>query len=177
MKLQLDEKSITKIIESGGPEVALELRSAIVQSFANKHLKSVVNTEIFQEAVEKVKNIANDLLTAQIGKLEGNWHERYLSLTPEFKLKLDKAINLHLKSVLFKDIHERVNQAIEDYDVPAVVHKIMTQKMNGAVNAAINKRWIELVEATSEQLNDQLKQNSEKQLNSGPPKGGWQYSE
>ena len=61
MKIQLDTKALERLI-GGESEIEVELRNSVVQEFAKKHLKPLVNSSTLGKVMEEFKTI----ITAEI---------------------------------------------------------------------------------------------------------------
>jgi BMFP domain-containing protein YqiC len=72
MKLQLDLETLEQMIGGNNP-FHLEIREGIVQTFARRHLKSLVNTKILrgmrQEIDEEIKKVKKTLLDELLAEL------------------------------------------------------------------------------------------------------------
>ena len=153
MKVQLDSTALEWLWNNAGDDFKLELQSAVVQQFANRYLKSLVTTEIMQQAKKQVDERI-DLLRAefsgmiaeQIGKVERGYDgKRLVNVNSDVARKIRNMASTEVDFAvrqMFVDFgkDETVPEKIEDWikeQIFALVQKEYAKQIETQVKASI----------------------------------------
>lgn len=121
MKIILDSTSLERMI-GGDQEFEIEIRNSVIQAFAKRHLKAIINDEWFQsflkEETNQIKETCQQELMSlmwDVNKSPGAWGttKSKLILKPELQLKLREEANLAVSREISKAMESTIKQAIE----------------------------------------------------------------
>jgi len=140
MKIQLDEKALERLI-GGDSDIEVELRSNVVQAFAKRHLKGVIeekylkaiNEEVFDELHEwvsgkwslsdKIKQRIADgvekVIEAEIKKFA---EAQYSEIRKEVDLKVQKHLN---------DMEYWIKHNLNEEKGERIIEKVIRSKLEG----------------------------------------------
>lgn len=173
MKLQLDLETLEQMIGGDSP-FHLEIREGIVQTFARRHLKALVNTEFLstlrqeiREEIKSVKKILLDELLAELpvkkmgsGYYSTGWlldtkHPAYQQLrnglkdgAAAFGSETANEVMDRARKLLASDI-ERASRNLQA-NIKAEVTRQLDDAFEHRVRKEINKRWKTLMAAAQE---------------------------
>lgn len=141
--INLGLDAINRLI-GGDSEVEIELRNTVVQQFARRHLKPVVNTEAFRQVQQELLVGVRQEIEAQLGSTQRDYIGRILGVTLDPKVK--------------KDIEAYVGIAVGTVVAEAVVKATqnLAEDIQARVDAQVECKVRELVQAKLDKLRSEL---------------------
>lgn len=148
MKIQLDSKALAYLIENSDEDFKLELQSSVVQAFANKYLKALVNHDIFQEQKVKLEqfiNAAKNDILKEIYKTLGhiksaNYNNRYelCDISPGVRTEIQLIVKEQRELAIAQLIEKCSNGVTEE-----VVLKLLTDEYKKQIKEIVRKELIQ----------------------------------
>ena len=159
LSIKLDSKALEALFNAGGEEVKVQLQNAVVQEFAKKHLKPIVNSEAYIHHLRKLQDIADTKFEQAIATVtkEVGGGIRYMNLTPEFAAKLNSAVAYKVSTMLDASITLAVTKAVQDLDLGSIIQVKLKTQLNRTVAHEVNIKWAEFMKAAVAQANDEIK--------------------
>lgn len=154
VKIQINNLEALERLIGGDTELEIEVRNSVVQSFAEKHLKAIANSETIQRAVDNVRDKhyktinsikdslekeAKNQLAQAVGTFKTSWTGAIMDikLNPSIKEEIENTVNrlvssrihsailAHFKKLdMEKTIEERVEKAMEYHTDQLIKSKI-----------------------------------------------------
>jgi len=134
LKLQLDSSALGQLLE-GNDEGTIELRNYVVQEAAKKYLKSVLNTELVQEAKKAAVRETSEVLTEYF-TLKTPGFSNKVALAP----KVSKEIQSSVRALAGTVVTEEVNKRLDGLDVAALVSDTLAKVIDARVSLEVSKR-------------------------------------
>lgn len=162
MKLVLDRSALDRLLLNDDGSIKLELRNSIIQAFASKHLRSVINDEFYQKHLQVLQNIGEAIVKEEIcEKVESNFFGyTSINLKPHVKHKIVEEANTAVNKALettFIELDEKVNKLIREYDFESEIEK--------KINTYIENLYSELFsQAAKYKLEDIIEQEINKRI-------------
>ena len=146
-KIQINSLAALERLIGGDSEVELEIRNNIVQEFAKKHLKSLLETDsILRQSVEDIRKSASNEITrlihAEIGQLKKTWHGTEVQFGEPFLS--------HIKGAISSQMDAKIKQAVSEYiqslgDIKTKVDSISKAEFDTAVRRAVREKLSEVL--------------------------------
>lgn len=132
MQIQINNLAALERLIGGDSQLEFEIRNNIIQAFANKHLKPLVNDYKFDAMLKKVQESgqeeAKKVIEEKLGKFETkNWRE-YFSLNDNIKTAIRQSAQ--------EKIMEQVDAAakeVTDKFTPEYLDKLIEKRVNEEV--------------------------------------------
>jgi predicted metal-dependent phosphoesterase TrpH len=152
--IQPSGAALKELFAGADGEVELEIRQSIVEEFAKRHLKAIVNEPAYQAQVERLRiDLAAQYareVQAQIGQTKRVWtgssHANTVEFTPEmeaaFRQKVDQAARQLVDAMIQEQLGARLEEIAQDAinrALARVDHKINTG-IAQLVTTEINRR-------------------------------------
>jgi hypothetical protein len=139
MKLQINSLEALERLIGGDTEVELEIRNNIVQAFAKKHLKAIVNEGSIQHVAHALdKNLSSQaeaIITAKFGTLTGQYWNGKFVLNDTCKAALNNAADSAFRSHLMNVLADSEKKMSERYS-----EQYISDMINRTVDAEVAKR-------------------------------------
>ena len=126
IKIQINSLAALERLIGGDSELEIELRQSVVEAFARKHLKVVVNSEVFKEAVDGIRAS----LEGEVGKVFGEELKRIqgkffynaypYELSPEWK----KIVRERVQQSCGPEFEKEVKKQIEILTSPKGIQNL-----------------------------------------------------
>jgi len=104
MKIQIASLAALERLLGNDTELEIDIRNSVVQAFATKHLKAVVNTDTMAKVTSMVKKEINEKFLENVKLGSGS----YYKLTPD----LIEKINAGITNQIVKLINERIDSLL-----------------------------------------------------------------
>lgn len=138
MQIQINNLAALERLIGGDSKLEFEIRNNIVQAFAKKHLKPLVNDFKFDAMLRQVRESgqeeAKKVIEEKLGKFETkNWRE-YFSLNDNIKQSIRQSAQ--------EKIMEQVKEAVEEVTTkftPEYLDKIISARVDEEVKRRINE--------------------------------------
>ncbi len=149
LTLQINSKEALERLIGGDTETEIDIRNSVVQKFAEKHLKPIVNSVPITDVIRQIREHAckhiEESCAKEIATFKASWqgYAYDVKLRPEL---LD-VINSKIRETIDKLISEKVNTAIETYFSEATITKRINRLMDNNIEAVVNNKIKEKLEA------------------------------
>lgn len=150
LRLVLDSSAIQAVLEQEGPEVAVEIQKRIVQQFAERHLKAVVNTEVIKKAEVEVTRAAAWMVEEMVGKSTGvgHSHRRTITLNADIRRQIKNRVEADVEELVLREVHKRVAEV----DIEQKVQAKVTWHIQRQVDEEVRSRWNAVVDEMSKKV-------------------------
>ena len=139
MKLQINSLAALERLIGGDTEVELEIRNSIVQEFAKKHLKAIVNEGSIQKVAhaldEMLSSQAEAIITAKFGTLSHQYWNGKFVLNDTCMAALNDAADSAFRSYLMNALADSEKKMSERYS-----EQYISDMINSKVDAEVAKR-------------------------------------
>ncbi len=133
MRITLDQAALNRLI-GGDTEVEFELRNAVVNAFASRYIKGIVQTDVFQAALKEIKTECANIIEKEAGTLRWNSSGTKLVLHDSVR----DAMKAEAGKIVSAEILTHLNNAVKEYF--------------GAAQAEIDARIKKAVDAMQDQV-------------------------
>ena len=116
----------------GENEIAIEFRQHVVEEFARRHLKALVNADLMKAEAEVVRAYTNQQIKENIGTC------RYDSVNIAEPLK--EKVKDFVKSSIADELNKLVKEAVFQLDLPALVEQQVEHQISIKVADLTTKR-------------------------------------
>lgn len=135
-KITLDRQALEYLWNIGGDNFQLELKSAVIQWFSNKFLKGIITTEVYDKAVDFIRNeitLTNDqikryidvelkkLVDERVNGTEEYEQEQFARKVPNLTMKIRHELN----ALVQDEIRERIHAM----DIQTIIKEIATTEI------------------------------------------------
>jgi hypothetical protein len=155
MKIQINSLEALERLIGGDTEVELEIRNNIVQEFAKKNLKALVNegtiTAVATEIENKLKRDASSIITAKFGNLSGDYWNRNFILSRECTAALNNAAEDAFRTRISSTWSEIERRLIERYS-----EEYIQTQISRSVDSEVNTRIEEGVRTRLEAIKNSI---------------------
>ena len=107
-KIQINNLEALERLIGGDSETEIEIRNAIVQEFAKKHLKGIATEEYVKLSEEAIKQAIKDEYFIET-KSKSAWSNTVLSFNPKILSKIKEELKLVVKEKVEKIISEIIS--------------------------------------------------------------------
>jgi hypothetical protein len=151
LTLQINSLEALERLIGNDTQAEIEIRTSLVQKFAEKHLKPIVNSEPISKAVNDIRTeafrILSDKCSEEIATFKSNWYAT------------DRISDIKLKQPILDEIERMVRLKIDSVIATAVETAIAKWTATSDLEERIQKR---VDYYTQEQINQLVKAKLEK---------------
>lgn len=144
----MDSSAVERLI-GGDSETEIELRSSIVQAFAKKYLKGVIDKGAISIIETELRATIRTVVTEKIGN--ASYYGKSTIINPEFKKLIENKVSeefLHIYLVEFEKQKRSYDEKI----------RLFTESLNSTIDARISENINKIVDKkVAEKLNNVLK--------------------
>jgi len=147
-KIQINSLAALERLIGGDTEVELEIRNNIVQEFAKKHLKSLLETDsVLRKCIDDIRKSASSEITrlihAEIGQLKNTWSGVEVKFEEPFLSKIKGRVNSEMDGMISKLVVENMPTQEE---IKTKIEAISNQEFNAAVRRAVREKLKDVLE-------------------------------
>ena len=99
--IQLNSVEAIERLIGGDGELEIAIRNNVVQKFAERHLKPLLNSDItrkfYREAEEGILALQQNAIEREIGKFKSSGYSRTFTPTPELRKAVDETIDTAIR--------------------------------------------------------------------------------
>lgn len=146
MKVQINSLDALERLLGGDTTVEIELRGAIVQEFAKKHLKAVAKSEEVTNAIKgtqsEILRRADKFLNESVGSFERNYlgNINNLKLHPTIEEKIKSKVHDVVEARVSAVVLEAIESKLTSEEIQKLVDRRMEYYTNDMVKTAVQKR-------------------------------------
>ena len=139
MKLQINSLAAIERLIGGESEVELDIRNNIVEAFAKKHLKPVLNSPVFQRVVVDIQSQYDQAMISQVGNITnfGRWDQKVV-LKPELLETLRTTARAAANAAIQEQIDNGVKAAVAIF-TPAYIQNQIEKRVTEVVAKQISE--------------------------------------
>lgn len=155
--VEIDHNTLMKLL-GGNTEAEIKLKNGIVQNFASKQLKSLLNDDKIQEILSETKYKLIKGAEKAGAKFIGKWTDDYpreFNLAPEVKRKIEKVIYFKVKKIVsdkYNDIIKKIDSDFKD------IKDNYNKQMKKAIDKKIDETFEKMVQ---EEIDSRIKKIAE----------------
>lgn len=138
MQIQINNLAALERLIGGDSQLEFDIRNNIVQAFANKHLKPLVNDIKFDAMLKKVQESgqqeAKKVIEEKLGSFKTQNYREYFALNDNIKTAIRQSAQ--------EKIMEQVKEAVEEVTAkftPEYLDKIISARVDEEVKRRINE--------------------------------------
>lgn len=146
INLKLDTQALENLMKGDDGKIKLELQQAVVEEFSRRHIKAIVNDEVFRLHADTIREESMKNLSSMFGEWKGNYGNKKLELNPQMK----EIIQLQAKATVSYELDQ-----VEEH-----VRKIYTDTANQIKSKYEEK--LKTLESHLEHYTSQLESHVEK---------------
>jgi hypothetical protein len=151
MQIQINNLAAIERLIGGDSQLELDIRNNIVQKFAEKHLKPLVNDAkldaLFAKVTESYKEEAKKIIGEKLGKFKTiNWRESFV---------LNDNIKMAIRQEAQTKIMEQVDaaaQAVTEKFTPEYFDKLISKRVDDEVNRRIREGVVAKLDEVTKKL-------------------------
>lgn len=155
LTLQINSKEALERLIGGDTETEIEIRNSVVQKFAEKHLKPIVNSDVITNAIQRIKEHANKYTIDMCSKEIATFKEQYVN-GPIYDIKLRPEIDAIIKNKVREAINilinEKVEAALKEYCSDVRLTRSINVKMDHNIEVLVNQKIKEKLDAIKTNL-------------------------
>lgn len=142
LTLQINSKEALERLIGGDTKTEIDIRNSVVQKFAEKHLKPIVNSAPVTDTINQIKQHAQKYIAEACVKEIASFKYSFGNYIQDIKLhpEIESIIKSKIKESIDKLIIERVNAAIEQYYNEAVLTKRINVMMDHNIKVLVNEK-------------------------------------
>jgi hypothetical protein len=147
MKLQINSLEALERLIGGDTEVELEIRNNIVQDFAKKHLKALVNEGSIQRVANQLEKTlasqAEDIINKKFGTLSGDYWNRKFTLNTNAKAALNDAAESAYRSHIqdsWKQMEKRLTDRYSEQYIADQIARTVEAEVNKRIQLGVQAR-------------------------------------
>lgn len=149
LTLQINSREALERLIGGDTQTEIEIRNSVVQSFAEKHLKPIVNSAPITDVIGQIKNhaykhiqetCANEIATFKASTY-GSCYD--IKLRPE----IETTIRNKVRESMDEFISKKVKAAIDEYCNDASLTKRINVMMDHNIKVIVNEKIKEKMDA------------------------------
>jgi hypothetical protein len=158
-KIQINSLAAIERLIGNNTELEIEVRNNIVQEFAKKHLKALVNDSVFSNAIstckKELQKEVETRVSEQIGEFKKNsWGEiTGMTLRSDIKEQINKVVREKMDG----QIAEAVEGGIKQWQSTGTVDKTIDTKFNQQIEKYIDTEVQRRLKLVIEKINGVLK--------------------
>ena len=128
-KIQLDHSALKSII-GGDSAIELELRNAVVQEFAKKHLKAVANGDEMKKTLATLARIIEQEFVHRCEAEVATFRRSYGDNLENVKLnsEIEHKLDVKVRSVVEKIVEEAFAKALKTWANDDVIERMVTSR-------------------------------------------------
>jgi len=107
VKLALAYKDLERLFASD-PDIALEISSAIIETFAKKNLVSLLNSKLTQEYVKEVSQMVETGIRTEINDTIGRVNYGSVILVPQIRMLIRDVVKQELDRLIASTLHDLI---------------------------------------------------------------------
>lgn len=149
-KIQINSLEALERLIGNDNELEMEIRNNIVQEFAKKHFKSLVNEPAFYETINKCKESLKsevDLkITESIGEIkQDSYWSKSIVLKPEIKSKIDITVATQLSNEIAMAVQNAITQIKTNEDIESRIKKQIDYYVNDYIVRCVKEKLSEAI--------------------------------
>lgn len=148
--LQINSVAVLERLLGGDGAVELDIRNSIVQNFATRHLKPLMNgnqgvAELVKTVKESVVVEAKRDIEAFAGTFtkEGNWGAVRFQLSQEIKDNIKSFVDSEVRNII-RDTTQEMVEAWDTKRLEELIEARANQEFNRRVTAAVDAKFAEI---------------------------------
>ena len=111
-RLSVNLPALERLI-GGDSEMEIQLRHQIVEAFATKYLKALVNTGPIQLAISRAEGAMVAEISEKIGRVQDTWDGPKVTLHPEMRERIEQRVRAKICDITDAVIREQSNPAAQ----------------------------------------------------------------
>lgn len=143
MTLQINSIEALERLLGGDSQLEIEARNSIIQQFASKHLKSLINADAIKQEAERLKKDAHDLLSKLVSDaaLEQNRYRGEKAALSQDVIGLIKSNARTQCSDLISDaVREAVHEFAKTNEFQEMIQKNINVQFEEKIRCAVRDR-------------------------------------
>ncbi len=154
VKIQINSAEALNRLVGNSPELELELKNAVVKTFADRHLPMAFRNEISAQlnlATSAFNKEIKEQIEKQVGRTEtGGWHPKF-TLSSDVRGAIRTQVESELRSLLYTEVQEiktGIQKMVADYftdlkkeigrQIAATTDKIINQEVEVRLQARLD---------------------------------------
>ena len=146
LTLQINNLEALERLIGGDSEVEIEIRTSVVQKFADKHLKALANTPEISDTLRQIKDeicrIAKEKCEKDIATFKTSWQGSLtdVKLHPQIKTEIDTQVRNVVDDTIRKSVDESIKFWANDAEIKKRIENRFEYYTKEMVNAEIKAR-------------------------------------
>jgi phosphoribosylformylglycinamidine (FGAM) synthase PurS component len=154
LTLQINSLEALERLIGGDTETEIEIRNSVVQKFAEKHLKPIVNSAPITDVIRRIKDHAYKHIQETCANEIATFKSSYGGSAYDIKLRpeIELTIKNKVQDSISKIISEKVKAAFDEYYTEARITKRINLLMDDNINALVNEKVKEKIDSIKASL-------------------------
>jgi phosphoribosylformylglycinamidine (FGAM) synthase PurS component len=142
LTLQINSLEALERLIGGDTETEIEIRNSVVQKFAEKHLKPIVNSAPITDVIRRIKDHAYKHIQETCANEIATFKSSYGGSVYDIKLRpeIELTIKNKIQDTISKIISEKVKAAFDEYYTEARITKRINLLMDDNINTLVNEK-------------------------------------
>lgn len=155
LTLQINSKDALERLIGGDTQTEIDIRNSVVQKFAEKHLKPIVNSAPITDVIRQIKDYAykhiQETCANEIATFKASTHS-YGAYDIKLRPEIEYSIKSKIRESIDELINKKVKDAIDEYCNDAVLTKRINVMMDHNIKVLVNEKIKEKIESVKASL-------------------------
>jgi hypothetical protein len=149
LTLQINSKEALERLIGGDSQTEIDIRNSVVQKFAEKHLKAVVNSDAMRTTLYQIQTAITQNVKEQCEREVATFKTSYGGSITDIKLNpaVQKEIDTQVRTIAYDIIQKKVDESIKFWANNAEIEKIVAKKFEYYTNEIISNKVKERLDA------------------------------
>lgn len=154
LTLQINSKEALERLIGGDTETEIDIRNSVVQKFAEKHLKPIVNSAPITDVIRQIKDHAYKYIEETCAKELATFKASAYGTAYDIKLRpeVETAIRNKVRDSIDEIVRTRIKAAIEEYCNEDALTKRINVMMDHNIKVLVNEKIKQKLESVKANL-------------------------
>jgi hypothetical protein len=142
LTLQINSKEALERLIGGDTETEIDIRNSVVQKFAEKHLKPIVNSAPIMDVIRQIKDHAYKHIQETCAKELATFKASAYGTTYDIKLRpeVETAIRNKVRDSVDELVNKKVKSAIDEYCNDESLTRRINVMMDHNIKVLVNEK-------------------------------------
>ena len=149
LTIQINNLEALERLIGGDSQLEIDIRNSVVQKFAEKHLKSVANSDAIKTTLSQIQDTITQNVKHQCEREVATFKTSYGGSITDIKLNpaVQKEIDTQVRTIAYGIIQKQVDESIKFWANSAEIEQIVNKKFEYYTNEIINNKVKERLDA------------------------------
>ncbi len=154
LTLQINSLEALERLIGGNTETEIDIRNSVVQKFAEKHLKPIVNSAPITDVIRQIKDHAYKHIQETCANEIATFKSTYGGGAYDIKLRseIETVIRERVKNTIEEIIYKKVDAAIKEYCSDEILTRRINVLMDHNIKVLVNEKIKQKLESVKSSL-------------------------